>query len=95
MSCGLQDTSELERHGLPAVLVHTDGFNDSAPKQAEMLGQPGLRRAIVPHPVQDKTASQIIELAQESLASVLGALVEQRLEVRMQRVGRAGRAPAE
>ncbi len=71
MSCGLQDEINLERLGLPALLVHTDAFTEAAERQAEMHGQPALRRTTVPHPVQDKDADRIRELARESVALIL------------------------
>ena len=74
MSCGLYDISNLEKLGLPAVLVHTDAFAEAMVRQAEMRGQPALRRAIVPHPVQDKTSNEINELARDCVAQILSAL---------------------
>lgn len=74
MSCGLHDSRNLEKMGLPAVLVHTDGFTEAAERQAVMHGQPALRRAIVPHPVQDKNLNEIRELARETVAQILSEL---------------------
>ena len=74
MSCGLRDVTNLENAGLPAVLVHTDAFAEAALLQAEMLGQPAIRRATLPHPVQDKSTAQICSLASNTLPSALSAL---------------------
>ena len=74
MSCGLYDSTNLEKSGLPAVLVHTDSFAEAMARQAEMRGQPGLRRVTVPHPVQDKTANEITELARSAVDRILSAL---------------------
>jgi butyrate kinase len=74
VSCGLQDEINLERLGVPALLVHTDAFAEAAIRQAEMHGQPELRRASVPHPLQDKTADQIRQLAREAVTRILSKL---------------------
>jgi len=76
VSCGLRDLTSIELTGLPAVLVHTSGFTDVAPLQAEQLGQPGLRRVIVPHPIQQLSTSEIVDLAGDSLDSILMALTD-------------------
>jgi len=74
VSCGLQDSINLERIGLPALLVHTDAFAEAVARQAEMHGQPALRRTTVPHPVQDKDADRIRELARQAVAQILSRL---------------------
>ncbi len=76
MSCGLRDVANLEAGGRPCVLVHTEAFDETAPGQAEMLGQPAMRRVVVPHPVQDKTDDHIRALAHLAFDAVRGALVE-------------------
>ena len=74
MSCGLRDVTNLESAGLPALLVHTESFEEAALLQAEMLGQPAIRRAVVPHPVQDKSGDEIRALASDTLPEALAAL---------------------
>jgi len=74
VSCGLRDVTNLEALGRPALLVHTDAFDRAAGLQAEMLGQPAMRRATVPHPVQDKAAQEIRRLSEEALPSLLALL---------------------
>ncbi len=74
MSCGLRDVTNLEAQGRPAILVHTDLFGDGAAMQAERLGQPAMRRATVPHPVQDKTADEIRRLAADAVPHILSSL---------------------
>ncbi|MBW2496184.1 MAG: hypothetical protein JRF61_02825 [Deltaproteobacteria bacterium] len=82
MSCGLRDVTNLEALGRPALLVHTDAFDRAAGLQAEMLGQPAMRRAIVSHPVQDKNASEIRAFAAQVLARILDLLADGQPEVR-------------
>ena len=73
MSCGLRDVIELESAGTPAVLVASSAFTDAAARQAELLGQPELRRAFVAHPVQDRTDDELRNQAR--------ALVDEALRV--------------
>ena len=74
MSCGLRDVVNLEAGGRPTVLVHTEAFRESASRQVEMLGQPALRRVVVPHPIQDKTEDDVRALARVAFDAVLGAI---------------------
>ena len=74
MSCGLRDVTNLEIAGRPALLVHTDAFGEAAQRQAEMLGQPGIRRVHVPHPVQQENEARIRALAPGALEQALAAL---------------------
>lgn len=74
MSCGLRDVLEFEREGRPAVLVASSVFAGAAEKQARMLGQPQARRALVPHPVQDRTDEELRELARSVVDELLDAL---------------------
>ena len=74
MSCGLRDVVNLEASGRPALLVHTLGFDAAASRQAEMLGQPAIRRVAVTHPIQDKSAREIRGLAASSVADLVSAL---------------------
>ena len=74
MSCGLRDVLELETAGRPAVLVASDAFTDAAQHQAAMLGQPALRRAFVPHPIQDRTDDEVRGLARDAVDRVLAAI---------------------
>ena len=76
MSCGLRDVANLEAAGLPTLLVHTHAFAEAAEAQAQMLGQPAMRRVQVPHPVQDKPASHIEDLASSRLVAILSQLLQ-------------------
>ena len=74
MSCGLRDVLEFESAGTPAVLVASSAFADAADSQSELLGAPALRRALVGHPVQDRTDDEMRALARGALEAVLGGL---------------------
>ena len=74
MSCGLRDVLEFEALDRPAVLIASDTFARAAEEQAALLGQPGLRRVFVPHPVQDRTDDELREMARALGDQVLEAL---------------------
>ncbi len=74
MSCGLRDVAEFEQIGRPAVLVASGAFAEAAERQAALLGQPGLARVIVGHPVQDRTDDEMRALARSALDGLLAAL---------------------
>jgi hypothetical protein len=74
VSCGLRDVMELEVLGTPAVLVASSAFRQAADAQAELLGQPELRRVLIPHPIQDRTDDELRELARGAVDSLLAAV---------------------
>jgi hypothetical protein len=74
VSCGLHDVLGFEALGRPAVLVASDAFADAAERQAQLLGQPALRRSYVAHPIQDRTDDELRELARGAAAEVFDAV---------------------
>jgi hypothetical protein len=74
VSCGLRDVVELEGQGVPAVLVASAAFEGTAQEQAERLGQPGLARVFVPHPVQDRTDDELRAMARSTFDETLKKL---------------------
>ena len=74
MSCGLRDVVELEGQGVPAVLVASAAFEDTAREQAQRLGQPARARVFVPHPVQDRTDDELRAMARAAVDEALGTL---------------------
>ena len=74
MSCGLRDVLSFEAEDRPAVLVASSAFEQAAVHQAAALGQPGIRRVLVPHPIQDRTDDELHELARTSADEILAAL---------------------
>ncbi len=74
MSCGLRDVLSFEGQNRPAVLVASSVFADAAVHQSTALGQPDVRRVLIPHPIQDRTDDELRELAHECVEEVLAAL---------------------
>ncbi len=74
MSCGLRDVLSFESADRPAVLVASSAFEGAAAHQAAALGQPEIRRVLVPHPIQDRTDDELRELARASVDEILSGL---------------------
>jgi hypothetical protein len=78
VSCSVHDAVRLERLGLPTAAVGTKPFVDEALEQARLLGMPGYRMVLVPHPVQLLTPAQLDALADQALPVVLARLLSGR-----------------
>ncbi len=74
MSCGLRDVMELEALGRPAVLAASSAFEAAADEQSALLGQPALRRVLIPHPIQDRTDEELRELARGAVDELVAAV---------------------
>jgi hypothetical protein len=66
--------AEFEALGRPAVLVSTTGFIDAADAQAKGLGLVALRRVHLPHPIQNRTDSEVADLARAAVEELLEAI---------------------
>jgi hypothetical protein len=69
----VHDIDDIERRGIPAVMVASTPFEDAAQKQADALGL-DVARVFVPHPIQDRTDEEMHELADLVFEKVLDAL---------------------
>ena len=76
MSCGLRDVLSFEADEKPAVLVASSAFEQAAGHQATALGQPAIKRVLVPHPIQDRTDEELHELARNAADEILAALYD-------------------
>jgi hypothetical protein len=74
VSCGLRDVLSFESEGKPAVLVASSAFEGAAAHQAAALGQPEIRRVLVPHPIQDRTDEELQDLARAAVDEILRGL---------------------
>jgi hypothetical protein len=75
VSCGLRDVLSFESDkDKPAVLVASSAFAQAADHQSAQLGQPEIRRVLVPHPIQDRTDDELRELARASVDEILRGL---------------------
>ncbi len=76
MSCGLRDVLSFEGMDKPAVLVASSVFEQAAEHQSAELGQPGIHRILVPHPIQDRTDDELRELARGAVDEIVRELEE-------------------
>jgi hypothetical protein len=74
VSCGLRDVLSFEAEDRPAVLVASSAFEQAATHQAAALGQPGVKRVLVPHPIQDRTDEELQKLARDAADEILASL---------------------
>ena len=70
----MHDIDDIERRGIPAVMIASTPFEDAAQKQADALGL-DVARVFVPHPIQDRTDEEMRELADLVFVKVLGTLI--------------------
>lgn len=75
----MHDIINLEAQGIPAVFVASSEFADAARAQAGALGfDPGTLPGIfVPHPIQNRTDTEMRVLADQALDAILTALAPQ------------------
>ncbi len=69
----MHDISELERSGIPGVLVASSPFIDAARAQAERLGFDAAR-VFVAHPIQDRTDEEMYALADQAVDEIIALL---------------------
>ena len=64
---------ELDERGVPGCFVVTREFEQAAESQARSIG---FEPAIVwtPHPIQNRTAAELEQLAEDSLEAILSAI---------------------
>jgi hypothetical protein len=74
VSCGLRDVLSFEGMDKPAVLVASSAFEQAAEHQSAALGQPGVHRVLVPHPIQDRTDDELRTLARGAVDRIVAEL---------------------
>ena len=70
----MHDTVDLESRGVPSVFVATEEFIDGAAAQAKALGADPAA-VYVAHPIQDRTADEMREIADRAFDALLGKRV--------------------
>lgn len=69
----MHDITDLERRGIPGVFVASEVFLDAAQTQGQALGfQP--ERVFVPHPIQDRTDTEMAVLADRAIDELIAKL---------------------
>ena len=63
----------LDSRGIPGVSVVTTGFTDAVAAQSQALGfEPAI--VYVPHPIQNRTAEELDQIADQAIESALALL---------------------
>ena len=70
----MHDIVDLEGRGVPGVFVATVEFADGAEHQARALGADPAA-VYVAHPIQDRSADEMREIADRAFEALLGQLV--------------------
>jgi hypothetical protein len=70
----LHDGIELDRRGVPAVVICTDQFVASARAQAAICGNPDYPFAVVAHPIGSLTPAELRARAEAALPQVIAIL---------------------
>ncbi len=61
---------DLDGRGIPGAMIATTEFEDAANKQGTAIGfMPGI--VYVPHPIQNRTAEELKEIAANAIAPIL------------------------
>ena len=67
----------LDARGIPGVSVVTTGFTSAVAAQSQALGfEPAV--VYVPHPIQNRTAAELDQIADEAIEAALALLVTAR-----------------
>lgn len=71
----MHDIVTLEEGGIPGVMVASTEFVEAAEAQSRALGADPAR-VFVPHPIQDRTDSELRELADEAVDGIVRMLTD-------------------
>ena len=69
----MHDIDDLERRGVPSVMVASAPFGDAAEVQSRALGL-DVARVFVSHPIQDRIDDEMTALADEAVAELISSL---------------------
>lgn len=75
VSCSTVDSLELEKRGVPSVVVVTKPFISQAKAMAKIKGVPDYEYALVDHPIGSLTTEELQDRATVALPQVLHRLV--------------------
>lgn len=69
----MHDIADLDARGIPGGMIATTAFADAARAQASSLGfEPAI--VYVPHPIQDRSDSEIQAIAEAAFDEILAML---------------------
>jgi hypothetical protein len=70
----VHDLVALEGQGVVTVFLASSEFAAAADVQSKSLGYASVPAVFVPHPVQDRTDAELVDLADTALDAVLAAV---------------------
>ncbi len=73
----MHDAMALENRGVPTVVVCTGPFLDSANLHARILGRPGFKPVVVPHPLGGLGPEQVAQRAAAAGEQIVAALIKE------------------
>jgi len=71
----VHDQKDLTERGITSLFVATREFVDGAEAQAKALGIEAVA-VYVEHPIQDRTDSEMVEIAENAIEAMLAQIVE-------------------
>jgi hypothetical protein len=74
------DAISFEKRGIPAAVVITEPFAETAAAIARLAGLPGYPHAAIPHPVGSLTAKEVLGRADAIGPRVIEILLEGTLD---------------
>ena len=64
---------DLDRRGIPGVMIATTAFEQAYDAQAKVLGfEPGI--VYLPHPIQNRTDAEIRTIADNAIVSIIESI---------------------
>jgi hypothetical protein len=69
----VHDIADLEGRGVPSVCIASTEFADAAEAQGQALGLQ-VAAVFVPHPIQDRTDTEMEALADAALDQIVAAI---------------------
>jgi hypothetical protein len=73
----VRDAAQIERTGIPAVVVCSDAFADPARALGSHFGLSDLRVVVLPHPLASRSRDEIEQLAEQAAPAVRAAIRQQ------------------
>ena len=70
----MHDIVDLELRGIPGVFVATEEFVSAGAAQSVALGFPDMKRVYTTHPVQDRTDTEMIAMADQFFEDILSCI---------------------
>jgi hypothetical protein len=76
-ACSVQDGIEMERKGVPAVVICTEEFERTGKAISEMRGAKDYPFVVIPHPLGILDENKLSERAEQAVDRVVDLLVKQ------------------